>query len=1280
MKIISLRFKNINSLKGEWKIDFSQEPFASSGLFAITGATGAGKTTILDAICLALYHRTPRLDEPSPADKVMTRHTGECLAEVEFEVKDKRYRAFWEVRRARGDAQGKLQPAKVELAELNASINNAQSDDNNTENDIIGEKTVGDKIIAEQIRPKEALIAKITGLDFGRFTKSMLLAQGGFAAFLNANAGERADLLEELTGTEIYGKISEEVFNRYKEEAQKLASLREKNLNVDVLDDKSMAELKCRQQQLEEIVKKSQQQRDEHQKTYETLEKLTNATTQKQQSEVNTATAKQTIKEHQEELTRLEHSAPANKLRPLFNNANIAEVELTEVISKAEKLNYNLQETEKEQLDIIPKHGAQKAVVEKLDIENKETNQLITEKIIPLDEEIKQLTIQQVDLTHEKQTLDKEFNESQQQAEKLALGITQTQDDKTKIEHYLKQNASHQHLQSNLPLWQAKFADREKLYIKVDNLENTVSESKDKIVRIEKIQNQQQQNFLHEESVLNELENSESECQQALNVELNGETLEVIKTNYQFHIEQQENLLRCSHIFENHQQQNKNCEEQERQLQLKTQEKDNATSFYEQLRKDYQQQQKLVTEVEKNVKLESDIVSLQSHRDHLKVDDACPLCGSKEHPAIESYKEMNSSENESRLIQEKQALEKLVELGKAASAELVVYQTQYKSIEKAILEIKSNISEQIDLWEVSALSLGWNVKLSDSGAQVDVPALIKQVSSDKQQSESRYEKVGSLDNELQAATNELTEQEYLLQSLTNESKLLSENKKHNQEQVTALLKLLTDASTELSDLESELSDKISHQFPNDHQMQLPCLNEQAQWIQQRLEQSTAYQDHNKRLEQSQKQLTQQESQQQTLQQKLSDKKELMEKAQTQLDKLEQKLNKLNADRHALFADKDTVQERKRLATELSESEILLKTLDDDLAIVNKALHGLQVQLDDNRQAQKTQQTKQESANKQWQQALENSLFENEQAFNHALLDDEEQKRLSELKQTLDAELVKCKALQQQAEETWHVAKKKFDQLIALSLEKSQEALSAIDLQESEISSEQLAMRIDEANALITTSNKQLGEIEQQLKTDLEKREKQKSLITEIKKQQQKYDDWDTLKSLIGSADGKKFRVFAQGLTLDYLIHLANGQLDQLHTRYQLQRNNTHNGQGDALDLEVIDTWQADAVRDTKTLSGGESFLVSLALALALSDLVSHKTRIDSLFLDEGFGTLDRETLDIALDALDNLNASGKMIGVISHVDALKERIPVQIEIKKMSGLGVSRLDKKYNVN
>ncbi len=112
---------------------------------------------------------------------------------------------------------------------------------------------------------------------------------------------------------------------------------------------------------------------------------------------------------------------------------------------------------------------------------------------------------------------------------------------------------------------------------------------------------------------------------------------------------------------------------------------------------------------------------------------------------------------------------------------------------------------------------------------------------------------------------------------------------------------------------------------------------------------------------------------------------------------------------------------------------------------------------------------------------------------------------------------------------------------------------------------------------------------------------------------------------------------------------------------------------------MIDTWQADAARDTRTLSGGESFLVSLALALALSDLVSVKTRIESLFLDEGFGTLDGETLEVALDALDNLNASGKTIGVISHVEAMKERIPVQLRVHKGVGLGYSRLDARFAV-
>lgn len=135
------------------------------------------------------------------------------------------------------------------------------------------------------------------------------------------------------------------------------------------------------------------------------------------------------------------------------------------------------------------------------------------------------------------------------------------------------------------------------------------------------------------------------------------------------------------------------------------------------------------------------------------------------------------------------------------------------------------------------------------------------------------------------------------------------------------------------------------------------------------------------------------------------------------------------------------------------------------------------------------------------------------------------------------------------------------------------------------------------------------------------------------------------------------------------MHLANRHLERLHGRYLLQRKTSGE-----LELEIVDTWQADVTRDTRTLSGGESFLVSLALALALSDLVSHKTSIDSLFLDEGFGTLDGETLEVALDALDAINSAGKSIGVISHVEGMKERIAVQIAIRKASGLGASSIE------
>ena len=289
----------------------------------------------------------------------------------------------------------------------------------------------------------------------------------------------------------------------------------------------------------------------------------------------------------------------------------------------------------------------------------------------------------------------------------------------------------------------------------------------------------------------------------------------------------------------------------------------------------------------------------------------------------------------------------------------------------------------------------------------------------------------------------------------------------------------------------------------------------------------------------------------------------------------------------------------------------------------------------------------------WQQALASSPFADQAAFEAAVLGEDERQRLLQLKADLERTHTQATTL-----------------LAAAQAEVQRLQAEA----QTDLSLEALAEQIQALQERLRALSERQGELRAQLQADEARRNSQQALFAEIAAQEGEHRLWQQLNGLIGSADGAKFRKFAQGLTLDHLIHLANRQLTRLHGRYQLARKSSGE-----LELEVRDTWQADVARDCRTLSGGESFLVSLALALALSDLVSHKTSIDSLFLDEGFGTLDGETLEVALDALDNLNASGKTIGVISHVEAMKERIPVQLRVHKGVGLGYSRLDARFAV-
>ena len=350
---------------------------------------------------------------------------------------------------------------------------------------------------------------------------------------------------------------------------------------------------------------------------------------------------------------------------------------------------------------------------------------------------------------------------------------------------------------------------------------------------------------------------------------------------------------------------------------------------------------------------------------------------------------------------------------------------------------------------------------------------------------------------------------------------------------------------------------------------------------------------------------------------------------------------MELERQDIYGDKNPDDEELCLSTAIDSADKELEAARQKLSAANQQLSQLRSRIDELTKSIARRDSQLKSLEEAFLVRLRESGFADEDNYKAACLLESERKTLAQQSQKL-------------ADEKTELTSKDRENAKLLETERQKQ-----------ITDEPLD-ELRNALAILLSNQKDLqqeiGGIRQKLKDNEDLKQKQQERAQAIDAQKRECSRWDLLHELIGSADGKKYRNFAQGLTFEMMIGHANRQLQKMTDRYLLIHDATQ-----PLELNVIDNYQAGEVRSTKNLSGGESFIVSLSLALGLSHMASKNVRVDSLFLDEGFGTLDEEALDTALETLAGLQQDGKLIGVISHVPALKERISTQIQVITQTG-------------
>jgi exonuclease SbcC len=1241
MRILAIRGKNLASLAGDFELHFRQDPLATAGLFAICGPTGSGKSTLLDALCLALYDETPRLtraavkgvslpdvgeDTITPQDSrnLLRRGTGEGFAEVDFVGNDGvHYRARWSVRRARGKASGKLQNTELLLQTLDSG------------QPIGGVKTEVQQAIRDRL-----------GLSFPQFTRAVLLAQNEFAAFLKANDNERAELLETLTGLDVYTGISIRAYKRAQNEQKTLETLQTQLAGQQPLDDEARVLLeqtltaaKTEAITLEQRKTELENQQRWHQqwRSLQQMEQQALATVQKARVDQQAAAPRQ------QQLAQVE---AVQEARPVVDAVDRTAVEVAknhQAVLNAEGKRKEAQGIQQHAEEALVK--ATQAVAAAEQAKTAANHDLDQAKA--LDAAIEMLTPGYASAA-------KTLSEARQAEADTQKHLQNKQIERQQIVQQLQTAqvwlTKHQPLQilaEDWPRWDVLLKD-------AANLQNNLREAEKKVVSsqqdLQKKQQEQDKATAQCTKVKVVLDTAETRLQAALAelTRFDPEALATRRQTIQTRADQFADAERLWTTLSTAQTRQHQLEEESRTLQEQVTQ---AETSLNQLRADKPATTARLEQAEKSLKTAeaANTKSVETLRASLETGSPCPVCGATDHPYASGDAPSRAMlvGLKAEVSECRKALEALVAQESAQQTHRDNHRQRLTTLTKEQEALTAAVRHDSDAWNAHPLAVEFTAIAPDDRPSwfTDQQQLTRNELAAITRQQDAQRQVANQRDDAQKARDQAQQQHSTAQNTLNTVQIAfndaTKTAQTAQEQQTELARQLEER---LVDLDAAFSG---------HDWRPLWEKNPLQFHEQRRQKVAEWRDQSQKAEKWQQQIVTLDTEIRNFTTIVEDKAKQRERDDNEFQIISRDLQTRRQQRQTLFNGRPVVEMEAQFTKVIEDARRKLQQQEEIAQKARQEQISAETTL---KQEQKALAERQQAA-EQATVALQQWIADFNARHPDAALDNP----------TLRTLLTHDRAWLKREQETLQALADAANQAETILKERQAQRNTHEQQRANQDSAEALQEAQQKNLAELAVAQSQVTEAELKLRQDNERRAKTKELQQSIAQQDGITRIWNQLNELIGSADGKKFRNHAQQFTLDVLLGYANRHLADVSRRYRLERVK------DTLALMVIDQDMGDERRSVHSLSGGESFLVSLALALGLASLSSNRVRVESLFIDEGFGSLDADTLRVAMDALDHLQAQGRKVGVISHVQEMTERIGVQIHVQRQSG-GKSRIE------